>query len=175
MNKLSLTKKTALYAACTTLAVIFSYVEAILPINTGVPGLKLGLANVAVVVMLKYAGIAPAAVVNLARILIMGLLFPSSFIYSLCGGILSFAVMAILEKCGFGEIGISAAGGVFHNIGQVAVAVVILENARLWLLLCVLCAAGLIAGMLTGALSALIVKKLPKTKISKKENSKNDT
>ena len=99
------------------------------------------------------------------RILLVGFLFgnPMTIVYSLAGGILSLVVMAVLKKInGFSEVGISVGGGVAHNIGQLSVAVLLMENARIYYYTPVLLVTGTIAGVIIGVLSALLLKKIPR-------------
>lgn len=107
------------------LAMIFSYVESLIPINLGVPGIKLGVANLVTVTGLYILAPMEVFVVVILRVLLVGFMFGNgmSILYSLAGGILSFLVMLLLKRIkGFSMIGVSIAGGVSHNIGQIAVA-----------------------------------------------------
>ena len=120
-------------AILTTLSLIFSYVEALFPLSLAVPGIKLGLANIVVVLALYTAGKRTAFLVNLLRILLAGLLFGNAFsiLYSLAGGLLSFAAMCLLKRTGwFSILGISMAGGVFHNLGQLTVAALAVSDRK---------------------------------------------
>ncbi len=147
------------------LALIFSYVEAIIPFNAGIPGVKLGIANLVVLVSLYVLGGRYTLVINVLRILVAGLLFNGFFgaMYSLAGGLLSFAVMALLKKTGlFSTIGISMAGGVAHNLGQLLVAAAIVENMKLFFYFPVLLFSGMISGVFIGILAHLVLRKLPK-------------
>lgn len=153
-------KKVAYCAVLVALAMIFSYVEAVLPISFGVPGVKLGLANLVVVTGLY--GLRPGEVflVSLARILLSALLFGNgvSLLYSLAGGILSFFVMLGLKKAkGFSVAGVSIAGGVAHNAGQILVAVWVIKNKAILYYLPALMAAGVLTGLLMGLLAARVL------------------
>ena len=115
------------------LAMIFSYLEFLLPIPIPFPGVKLGLANLAIVVPLYLWGFFPALVISLLRIALVGITFGSlaTILYSLLGALFSLAVMAGLKKWNiFSVTGVSVVGGVCHNIGQLAAAALIVENAR---------------------------------------------
>lgn len=135
----------------TALAMIFGYVEAILPISIGIPGVKLGLANLVVVFALYRLRPLEAFWINVVRIILVSFMFGnlSMMIYSLAGGVLSFAVMALLKKSRkFSIYGVSVAGGVFHNVGQLIVAMLVLETASLVYYGPVLLISGLVTGLL---------------------------
>ena len=148
-----MTKKIAYSAMLVALAMIFSYVELLIPFSFGVPGIKLGLANLVIVVGLWILPKTQVLVILIARIMLVALLFGnmSSMIYSLAGGMVSFFVMQLLKKCkGFSQIGISIAGGVSHNVGQLVVAALVVENLYVFYYAPVLLVAGLVTGMLIG-------------------------
>ena len=112
------TKKTAVLGLLLALSLVLSYVEILIPIPLGIPGAKLGLPNMLIVLILYEYGIREAVLVNLMRIILSGFLFGNYFsiLYSLAGGLLSLSVMAVLKKTGgFSVAGISIAGGVFHT------------------------------------------------------------
>ena len=132
--KMTPAAKAAYVAILTALALILSYVEAMIPLNFGIPGIKLGLANLVVLIGLFLLRPGEVLAISVARILLAGFLFgnAASIIYSLAGGLLSFAVMLGLSKCSrFSIMGISIAGGVSHNIGQIIVASIAVENIKL--------------------------------------------
>lgn len=154
-----------LIALLTTLALIFSYVEAILPFNIGIPGVKLGIANIVVVIALYTVDWRCALTVNLLRIFLAGFLFSGVFgiLYSLAGGMLSFAVMCILKRTDiFSMIGISVAGGVMHNLGQLITASLIVENFTMFIYFPVLLFSGIATGIIIGVTCAVLISKLPK-------------
>ena len=129
-------RKIALCAMLMALAMIFSYVEALIPINFGVPGIKLGIANLIVVIGLFFLPPAEVLMISIARILLMGYLFGNgmSILYSLAGGLLSFFVMLLLKKIkGFSMTGVSIAGAVAHNVAQICVAAYVVQNTKLLL------------------------------------------
>lgn len=145
------------------LALIFSYVETLIPIQFGIPGVKLGLANLIIVIALYRMKLSEAYLLSIVRVLLAGFIFGNYFsiIYSLAGGILSLTVMALLrKKGGFSVIGISIAGGVFHNIGQLIVASVIVETFSVMYYVPVLLIAGLVTGLLIGIASDGMLKRL---------------
>ena len=152
--------KRVAYCACLIgLAMIFSYVESLIPLNFGIPGVKLGLANLVVVTGLAFLPPLQILAVLLARICLTGILFGNvlSLAYSLAGGLLSFLVMLLLRRVkGFSLVGISIAGGVAHNVGQLLTAMAILGNVHLGWYLPPLLAAGVVAGGLIGMLAGRV-------------------
>lgn len=157
------TKKVAIYGLCIALALVLSYVEALVPLSVSVPGVKLGLANIAVIFALYKMSLRDACVISLLRAVLVAMLFGNAFslVYSLAGAVLSLAVMALLRKTGvFSVTGVSVAGGVAHNVGQIIVAVFVLETGKLVYYLPVLCVSGVAAGVCIGLASALIIKRV---------------
>lgn len=145
------------------LAMVFSYVEVLIPFNFGIPGVKLGIANIVVVTGLFMLKPREVFLIFLFRIMLMGFLFGNgvSVLYSLSGGLLSFGVMLVLKKYNLlSIIGISVAGGIFHNIGQIMAAALVLHSKAVIYYLPVLLAAGVITGSLIGFLSRSVVKAL---------------
>ncbi|MBQ6994092.1 MAG: Gx transporter family protein [Lachnospiraceae bacterium] len=149
-------KRVAYTAILIALAMIFSYVEVLIPFHFGIPGIKLGLANLVVVIALYILKPAQVMVISIARIVLVSFLFGnmSSMLYSLAGGILSFFVMLLLKKIkGFSMLGVSIAGGVSHNVGQLLLAAVVVENMSVFYYMPVLLVAGVITGMLIGVVA----------------------
>ena len=139
--------------------------EFLIPVNFGIPGMKLGLANIVVTTALYVMKPYEAFLINLVRILLSGLLFGNgmSVIYSLSGGILSFAVMLLLKKIkGFSVFGVSIAGGVAHNTGQILAAMLVLENVLIAYYLPVLLISGAATGFLIGFLASRIIPQVKK-------------
>lgn len=156
-------KKTAFYGMFLALALVAGYVEQVMPVHLGVPGVKLGLANVVTMVLLYTMGVRAAAGITTIRILLAGMLFGTGFsiVYSAAGAFLSMAAMTLLKKTKkFSCTGVSVAGGVFHNIGQILVAMAVLETRALLYYLPVLILAGLAAGIVIGFLSGLLIHRL---------------
>ena len=154
--------KVAYFGVLTALALIFSYVETLIPIQFGIPGVKLGLANLIIVIALYRMKLSEAYLLSIVRVLLAGFIFGNYFsiIYSLAGGLLSLTVMALLrKKGGFSVIGVSIAGGVFHNIGQLIVASVIVETFSMMYYVPVLLIAGLVTGLLIGIASDGMLKR----------------
>ncbi len=144
-------------------ALILGYAESLIPLVFAVPGMKLGLPNLAVLLLLFRSGPKEAFLVNVLRIMLSGFLFGSlsSILYSLAGGVLSFSVMLLGKKTGrFGVCGISIAGGVMHNVGQLAIAAVVVESGGLFYYLPPLLAAGAVTGLLNGIVAEQIQKRV---------------
>ena len=147
------------------LAFVLSYVEALIPISLGVPGVKMGLANLVVMVALYTLGAGQAFVLSMVRIVLVGFTFGSmaSMMYSLAGGLLSFVVMAIAKRLDlFSQKGVSILGGVFHNIGQILMAMAVVENGKLIYYLPVLLISGVLAGIAVGIVASMITKRVQK-------------
>lgn len=158
------TKKTAYLGVCLALALVCSYVESLIPFFFGIPGAKLGLTNIVVILMLYMIGAKEAFSVSMLRIVLSGFLFGNLFsiIYSLAGGILSFFCMVLLKRTKiFHVISISAAGGITHNLGQIAVAAVVVENANLFYYFPALMLAGAVTGIVIGIAAQEILLRLP--------------
>ena len=136
----------------------------LIPVSPGIPGIKLGIANLVILISLYYLGPKYACSVNLVRILIAGLLFNGLFgaLYSLAGALLSFTVMVLLRKTGiFSITGVSIAGGVSHNMGQLLVAAFLIDSLKIFAYFPVLIFSGIISGAVIGIISYLILKRLP--------------
>ena len=158
-----MSKKVAMAGMFTALAMIFSYVEVLIPINLGIPGMKLGLANLVVVVTLYTMGAPMAFAVSMIRIVLVSATFGSlsAMLYSLAGGLLSFAGMILLKKIpNFSMVGVSVAGGILHNMGQLIVAMAVVENIHLVSYLPPLMIAGTVTGMLIGIISGQVVPRI---------------
>ena len=161
MIKRSTSRVIALCGVMTALAIVFGYIEHLIPMPFGIYGLKLGLANLVVVVMLYSLKAYYAFSINLTRIILCAMLFGSftSFWYSLIGGILSFTVMVLIKKINkFSTIGVSVCGAIAHNLGQIAVAVIITEEFKIALYFPVLMISGAITGTLIGIISTAVLK-----------------
>lgn len=159
------TKRVAYCAMLTALAMIFGYVEVLIPFGLGIPGVKLGLANIVIVLALYFLPAYQAFAIQLMRIVLVSFLFgnPSMMLYSLAGGMLSFVVMLLMKRGeAFSITGVSIAGGVSHNIGQLIVAVLVVQNLRIAFYFPVLIMAGLITGCLIGMLAYRIKPVLDK-------------
>ena len=158
------TRLVAISAMFAALALIFSYIEVLVPIPLPIPGIKLGLANLVIIIAIYRMGFRYSFTINMVRIVAAGLLFSGVFgmLYSLAGGILSIVVMYLLYRTNkFSMVGVSMAGGVCHNLGQLMTAVVLLENTGILSYFPVLLFSGLITGILIGILAYVIEKRLP--------------
>ena len=151
--------RVAYFGVFTALALIFSYVETLIPINFGIPGVKLGLANLVIVIALYKMKLTEVYLLSVVRVLLSGFIFGNYFsiIYSLAGGLLSLTVMALLKKSkGFSVMGISVAG----NVGQLSVAMLVVETFSVGYYFSVLLVAGLITGLVIGIVSAEMLKRI---------------
>ena len=155
------TQTIALCGLLTALALVLGYVESMIPIVVGVPGIKLGLSN-GVLIFALYALSTPIAwMLMLVKVVLSGLLFGgvSTMMYSLAGGVLSMLVMMLLKRIkGVSPITVSMAGGVAHNVGQTALAMVILHTSKLLYYMAILMLVGLATGALTGVCAAAVLK-----------------
>lgn len=160
------TKKIAVLGLCTAVALILAYVESMLPpLFTAIPGIKIGLPNIIIVFVLYRFGLREAAVVSLVRMLAVSFLFGNmmALVYSLAGAFLSMLIMVLLKKANFlSVVGVSVAGGVFHNVGQILAAMLLLGTAELGYYLIVLAITGTVSGIFVGLCGAIIVKRIPK-------------
>lgn len=158
-------QKVVLLGLCTAVAMVFAYVELLLPpLFTAVPGIKLGLPNIAIIFILYRMGVKEAATVSFVRIAAVSLLFgnPMTFAYSMAGGVLSLAVMALLKRLDFlSTVGVSVAGGVLHNVGQILMAMLLLGTAELGYYLIVLAVTGTVSGIFVGLCGSFAVKRIP--------------
>lgn len=161
--------RAAVFGVFTALALIFSYVELLIPINFGISGAKLGLANLVIVIVLYKTDWKEALLLSVVRIILAGFLFGNLFgiLYSLAGGILSLAVMTLLKKTGaFSVIGVSMAGGVSHNVGQLIIAMLVVETYAVGYYLPVLLITGLITGTLIGIAGREMLKRIDRIVLS---------
>ena len=155
-------------AACalfTAIAMIFSYIESLLPIPFPVPGFRLGFANIAILAVLYLYGIKEAFIVNIVRIVLSSLLFGNinSFFFSMAGGIASLTIMILLKKTDkFSVIAVSAVGGIVHNIIQVLIAVWVLGSTAVAYLIPVFIIIGLVTGIVCGIVSGIFLKHIKK-------------
>ncbi len=157
------TKKLVTYGLMTAAAIVLGYIEAQIPYFFTVPGVKLGLANSVAVFALYRLSAAGAAAVSAVRVLAAGLLFTSPFtmLFSAAGAAVSLCVMILLKKSGrFSPVGVSAAGGAAHNLGQIAVAALVMESGGVYWFFPVLCLSGVAAGVIIGIIAGMLVKRI---------------
>ena len=164
-NKQTKTRKIAFVGLAAALALLLSYVEFLLPpIFAAVPGIKLGLPNVVILYVLYCLDVRYAALVSFVRLCISSMLFGNAmmFAYSAAGAVLSLLVMCLLKKTDkLSSVGVSVAGAVSHNLGQILVAMVLLDTPQIAFYLIVLAITGTISGIFIGLCGALMVKRLP--------------
>lgn len=161
-------KKVAYFGVLTALALIFSYIETLIPIHFGIPGVKLGFANLIIVIALYKMGIKEAYTLSIVRVILAGFIFGNLFsiLYSLAGGLLSLTMMAVLKKTEkYSVFGVSMAGGVFHNIGQLIMAAIVLESFSIAYYFPILLVSGVLTGLLIGLVSNEMLKRLKKLQI----------
>lgn len=163
MNKKKSAHMAALYGMLIALAFVLSFVESLIPISLGIPGVKLGLANLVTVVGLYTVGTTGTVVVSLLRIVLTGFTFGNLFamLYSLAGWGLSIVIMILCKKKKwFGTSGISILGGIGHNIGQITVAAFVVKQAGVFFYLPMLLIAGTAAGLVIGILGSMIITRI---------------
>jgi len=159
------TKKIAYLGLLIALAFVFSYIEFLIPVNIGIPGAKLGLANLVIIVALYTLNEKDAFILSMIRIVLVGFTFANlaSMLYSLAGGILSFLAMLLAKRTKKLSItGVSVIGGVFHNVGQIIMAIWVVKTASLIYYLPVLMLSGIAAGVAIGILGAMVTKRMKK-------------
>ena len=165
----SKTKKVALLGVLTSVALVLSYIEAILPpIWSAVPGIKMGFPNIVIVFILYRFGVKEAAIVSFIRIFIVALLFGNvmTLAYSCAGAFLSIVLMAIFKMINaFSVVGTSIVGGVAHNLGQIFVAIFLFDTVQIGYYMAVLAVTGTIAGVFIGLTGAFLLKRLEKYSI----------
>lgn len=157
-----MSKSAARYALLTALAMVLSWLESMLPLPAAAPGMKLGLTNLVVLFALYRMGPCPAAAISLVRVLLVSMTFGNaySFAYSLAGAAVSLAVMLALKRTGrFSILGVSIAGGVGHNLGQILVAAAVLGDAVIWYLP-VLLVSGVAAGAAIGVVGGIVTERI---------------
>lgn len=162
------TKKIALFGMLVALAFILSYVENLISFNFLVPGIKLGLANIVVLLALYLLGAKSALVLSIVRVVLVSFTFGNlySLWYSLAGALLSYLIMLLLKKRkDFSIVGVSVAGGVGHNLGQILVAMYVLGRGMLYYF-SFLMIGGIITGTLIGILGAIVLKQVKKAVVN---------
>lgn len=162
-------KKVAYMGLMAALALILSYVESLFPpIFAAVPGIKVGLPNIVIIFVLYRFGFKEAAAVSLVRLAAVALLFGSviTLAYSLAGAVLSLTLMALCKRFNiFTTVGVSVVGGVSHNLGQIIVAMLIMETAQIGYYMIVLAVTGTLAGVFIGLAGSLLLKYMKNIRI----------
>ena len=158
-------KRIALFGMMTALAFTLSYLESLIPFSFGIPGVKLGLANLVVVMAIYTMSKGEALAIAVIRIILAGLTFGNAYslAYSLCGGLMSLGVMLLLKKTRLSVLGVSMAGGIVHNLGQLIVAAFVMSTVRIAYYLPVLLVSGLVTGLLIGIIARIIIDRVNKT------------
>ena len=156
------TKKVAMLGLTIALAMIMSYIEALVPLSFAVPGIKMGLANIVIIFVLYKISTKEAILVSLIRVILVSLLFSNimAMAYSIAGAVLSLSVMWVLKKTDkFSVVGVSIAGGIMHNVGQIIMAVILLGTEQITLYLPVLIITGTATGVVIGIVSGLVINR----------------
>ena len=154
-------KRVALIGVISSFAIILGYIEMLISFGFFIPGVKLGLANLAIVTVMYILENKAAFAVNIIRVIISGILFANLFsiLFSLAGALLSFGVMIVLKKTDmFSVMGVSIAGGVSHNIGQIIIAALVIETYSVVYYIPVIIIAGIITGTIIGIVSGILIK-----------------
>lgn len=160
------TQRLTLSAILVAVMVVIGYVESLLPVSA-VPGIKLGLSNCILLISLYWLGMGISVQLMVAKVLLLGFMFgnPMMIVYSLAGGALSLAVMGLLMRGrNVSPIGVGIAGGVAHNIGQVAVAMLVLQTPSLLYYLGILMPVGAAMGLVTGSVAKMLMRHIPPLK-----------
>ncbi len=164
MKKLE-TKKLTLLSSLVAVAMILSYIESLIPAFVAVPGVKMGLSNIATVFALYTLGPAYAVCVSVVRVFLSALLFGNfvSLIYSISGAALALLVMILLKRLDcFSTVGVSVSGGVMHNVGQIIAACIVMENAAISLYIIPLIISGTLSGIAIGIVAGILVDRIKK-------------
>lgn len=158
-----MTKKIAYLSLFSAFAIILSYIEVLLPLNFGIPGMKLGLANFMIVLVLYLMGAKEAIIINIVRIIVIGLLFGNLFsiLFSISGAVLSLLFMYIAKKTKlFSLIAVSIVGGITHNAAQLVVASFVVKTYSILYYIPVLIITGVITGLVIGIVANLVKDKI---------------
>ena len=150
------------------LAMIMSYIEALVPLSFAVPGIKMGLANIVIIFVLYKIGTKEAILVSIIRVILVSLLFSNvmAMAYSIAGAVLSLSVMWLLKKTDkFSFVGVSIAGGIMHNVGQIIMAVILLGTEQIALYLPVLIITGTATGVVIGIVAGLVINRFRNIRI----------
>jgi heptaprenyl diphosphate synthase len=170
-NNPSSIRRIAFVSLATALAMLLSYVEFLLPpLFAAVPGIKIGLPNIVILYVLYCLDWKRAALVSFVRVCLSSLLFGTvmTLAYSIAGAVLSLLFMTLLKKTDrFSAVGVSVTGGILHNVGQILVAMVLLDTPQIAYYLLVLTVTGTLSGILIGLCGGVLVKRLPISRIMK--------
>lgn len=156
-------KKVAVCGMFICLSIIMGYIESIIPIVMPFPGMKIGLANIVIVWVLYATDFKTSVLVSVLRVVLIGFLFGNLFsiLFSLAGAFVSLIIMALLKKIKrFSMVGVSMAGGVGHNLGQIVVAALVLENVNVMYYFPVLMISGIVSGIVVGITGGILFRKI---------------
>jgi len=159
------TQRVALMGLMLSLMLILGFVESRLPVP-GLPGVKLGLSNGVLLFALYLLDIPSAILLMVLKILLSGFLFgnPSSMMYAAAGGVVSLTGMILLSRSSqFSPVAVSMAGGLLHNVGQVGLAMIILQTPGLLFYMAILMLIGMVTGLATGIAARAVIRRFPKT------------
>ncbi|WP_238483685.1 Gx transporter family protein [Anaerosporobacter faecicola] len=154
--------KISLYGMLIAVAFLLSYIESIFPLPMLVPGMKIGLANIVALFALYRMGAKEAAILSFIRILLVAFTFANlySLLYSIAGAGLSLLMMMLLKRTGkFSIIGVSIVGAIMHNVGQILVAIMVIDSVNLVYILPILSLTGIGTGTIIGILAGIITKR----------------
>lgn len=161
------TQRIALSGLLVALMLVLGYVESLLPVAAGIPGIKLGLSNGVLIFAVYMLGIPTAFVLMGLKVLLSGLMFGgvSAMMYAFAGGLVSMIFMALLSRVkGVHVVVVSMVGGLMHNVGQVGLAMVMLGTPKLMYYMAILMVVGLACGAVTGVCASSVMKHLKKLK-----------
>ena len=161
-------RRLAVSALLVTVMLMLGYVESLVP--TGVPGIKLGLSNSVLILAIVWLGVPTAFALMIVKVLLSGFLFSgvNAMLYAFAGGLLSMLVMCVLYKTkAFSLTPVAMAGAVAHNVGQVVLAMLILETGKLVFYMAILMLVGLVTGFVTGTVASILIKRLPRELLPK--------
>lgn len=160
-NEKSFSRDVALTGLLAAFSIILSYIEYLLPINIAIPGIKPGIANVAIVVALYILDYKKAIIIDVIKLIVIGILFGNAFsiMFSVAGALLSLLVMIVAKKIKiFTILAVSVCGGVFHNVGQLIIAIFIMKSTIIVSYLPFLIIGGVLAGIIVGIISAAVTR-----------------
>lgn len=155
-------RKLVYVGVLSSLAIVMGYLEQMIPLPVSFPGVKIGLSNICVILALYRLGYKSALGVSIIKSIVCGILFwgVGGTLYGVAGAVLSFIIMALLEKKGFfGTVGISIAGALFHNIGQLIALFILSGSFSFVYYLSVLGISSVITGTITGVISGIIIER----------------
>lgn len=163
VSRRDVTRRTAYSGLLLATMLVLGYVESLLPAVAGVPGVKLGLSNSVLIFAVYMLNLPTAWVLMVLKVLLSGLLFGgvNTIMYAMAGGVLSMGCMSILSRFkSVHPITVSMVGGVMHNVGQVAVAMLLFHTQQLLYYMAILVFVGMACGALTGVCASSVMKHL---------------